>query len=158
MRVCIYKHILSYYIDAIIYNTLSHVGNQVFKWVVIMILNGCPLPPAVCQSLHNNYIGWLDFMVYQPLEVCQIHFYTNNQFYFKQFNLTWVHSLIVKTFLFQTIHFIQTVLIQRIQLSISIHFVYSQLNIKTIQFNLSTVSMSKTVQFQTIQFSIQKQL
>ena len=43
-------------------------------------------------------VGWLGFMTYQPLLViyCQIHFYTNNQFYFKQFRLTWVHSLIVK--------------------------------------------------------------
>ena len=25
-----------------------------------------------------------------------IHFYTNNQFYFKQFSLAWLHSLIIK--------------------------------------------------------------
>ena len=44
-----------------------------------------------------------------------------NQFYFKQFSLARVHSLIVKkTFLFQTI---QTVLIQLIQFSISTNFV-----------------------------------
>ena len=41
-------------------------------------------------------------------------------------------------------------------------FVYSQLNIKTvqfqkIQFNISTVSMSKTFLFQTIQFSLNTQ-
>ena len=44
-------------------------------------------------------VGWLfGFMAYQPLKFikCQIHFYTSNQFYFKQFNLAWVHSLIVK--------------------------------------------------------------
>ena len=37
-------------------------------------------------------------MAYQPLQVIQyqIHFYTNNQFYFKQSSLAWVHSLIVK--------------------------------------------------------------
>ena len=37
-------------------------------------------------------------MAYQPLLVIygQIHFYTNNQFYFKQFSLAWVHSLFVK--------------------------------------------------------------
>ena len=84
----------------------------------------------------------------------------NNQFYFKQFSLAWVHSL-SKTFLFQAIQFSQT--IQEIQFSISINFVYTQLNIKrvlfqTIQFSVSTVSMSKTVVFQTIQFSINTQL
>ena len=31
---------------------------------------------------------YLGFKAYQPLKVikCQIHFYTNKQFYFKQFN------------------------------------------------------------------------
>ena len=37
-----------------------------------------------------------------------------------------------KTFLFQATQFIQTVLIQLIQFSISIDFVYSQLNVKTV--------------------------
>ncbi len=37
-----------------------------------------------------------------------------------------------KTFLFQAIQFNQTVLIQTIQFSISIDFVYTQLNVKTI--------------------------
>ena len=36
-------------------------------------------------------------------------FYADSQFYFKQFSLAWVHSLIVKTFLFQAIQFSQTV-------------------------------------------------
>ena len=44
----------------------------------------------------------------------------------------WVHSLIVKTFLFQAIQFIQAVLIQLIQFSISTDFVYTQLNVKTV--------------------------
>ncbi len=35
-----------------------------------------------------------------------------------------------KTFLFQAIKFIQTVVIQPIQFSISIDFVYTQLNVK----------------------------
>ena len=52
-----------------------------------------------------------------------------------------------KTFLFQVIQFIQTVLIQLIQFCISIDFVYTKLNVKTIlyqtiQFSVSTVSMS----------------
>ena len=46
----------------------------------------------------------------------------NNQFYFKQFSLAWVHSLIVKDI---SIQFIQTVLIQLIQFSISTDFVYT---------------------------------
>ncbi len=53
----------------------------------------------------------------------------------------------------------KTFLVQLIQFSISIDFVYPQLNITTvlyytIQFSVSTVSMSKTVPFKTIQFSI----
>ena len=68
----------------------------------------------------------------------------------------------MSTFLFETIQFIQTVLIPAIPFNISIDFIYTQLNIKTvlyktIQFNVSTVSMSKTVPFQTIQSSISKQ-
>ena len=67
-----------------------------------------------------------------------------------------------KTFLFQAIQFSQTDLIKTIQFSISIVFVYTQLNVKTvlfqtIQFSISTVSMSKTVLFLTIQFSISTQ-
>ena len=40
----------------------------------------------------------LGFMAYHPLLVisCQIHFYANNQFYFKQFCLARVHRLIAK--------------------------------------------------------------
>ena len=37
-----------------------------------------------------------------------------------------------KTFLFQAIQFIQTILIQLIQFSISTDFVYTQLNVKTV--------------------------
>ena len=64
-----------------------------------------------------------------------------------------------KTFLFQAIQFSQTVPIQTIQFSISMDFVYIELNVKTvlfqtIQLSVSTVSMSKIVPFQTIQFSI----
>ena len=47
----------------------------------------------------KNCVGWLvGFMAYQNLWVIyhQIHFYTNSQFYFKQFSLARVHSLIVK--------------------------------------------------------------
>ena len=71
-------------------------------------------------------------------------------------------SLIVKNILFQAVQFSQIVLIQAIQFSISIAFVYTQLNVKTalfekIQFNVRTVSMLKTVPFQIIHFSINTQ-
>ena len=67
-----------------------------------------------------------------------------------------------KTFLFQAIQFCQTVLIQTIKFGISICFVYTQLNVKTvlyqsIQFSVSTVSMSKTIIFQTIQLGVSTQ-
>ena len=39
---------------------------------------------------------------------------------------------LLKIFLFQAIQFSQTVLIQPIQFSISIDFVYTQLNVKTV--------------------------
>ena len=53
-----------------------------------------------------------------------------------------------KTFLFLSIQFSQTVLIQTIQFCISIDFVYTQLNVKTVlyqinQFSVSTISMPK---------------
>ena len=56
--------------------------------------------------------------------------------------------------------FSQTVLIQPIQFSIN--FVFKQLNVKTvlfkkIEFSITTVSMSKTVPFQTIQLSLSTQ-
>ena len=38
----------------------------------------------------------------------------------------------MKTFLFQTIEFIQTVIIQTIQFSIRIDFFYAELNVKTV--------------------------
>ncbi len=53
-------------------------------------------------------------------------FYTNNQFYFKQFSLELVHILIKQ--------FNQTVLSQTFQFSISKVFVHKQLNVKTILF------------------------
>ncbi len=59
------------------------------------------------------------------------------------------------TFLFQAIQSSQKVLIQTIQFSIRIDFVYTQLSVKTdliqtIQLSISTVLMSKTVLYQTI--------
>ena len=56
----------------------------------------------------------------------------------------------------------QTVLIQLIQFSISTYYVNAQLNVKTvlyitIQLSVSRVSMSKTVQIQTIRLSTRTQ-
>ena len=64
-----------------------------------------------------------------------------------------------KHYYFKPFSLIKTVLIQTIQLSISIVFVYTLLNVKivlfqTIQFTVNTVSMSKTVLSKVIQFSI----
>ena len=50
-------------------------------------------------------------------------------------------SIFMQIVLFQTIQFIQIILIQLIQFSMSTDFVYIQLNVKTIQFSVSTVSM-----------------
>ena len=52
-----------------------------------------------------------------------------------------------KTFLFQVIQSSQTVLIQTLQFSICIVFVYSQLNVKTVLF--------QTIQFGVAQFHCQ---
>ena len=87
-------------------------------------------------------------------------FYTNNQLNFKQFSLALVDSL-SKTFLLLGIQFCQTVLIQRIQFSISISFIYTRLNFKTVQFQTIQFCVSKvlykTVLFKAIHFSISTQ-
>ena len=80
----------------------------------------------------------------------------------QRFSLVYVHCFIVKNISISSIQFSQTVLIQIIQFSINIVFIYTQLTIKTvlfraIQFSLSTVSMWKQFAFQTIQFSISTQ-
>ena len=54
------------------------------------------------------------------------------------------------------IQFIQTVLIQTSQFSLSIDFVYTQLNVKTVFVSNNSVYLT-TVPFQTIQFSLSKQ-
>ena len=61
-----------------------------------------------------------------------------------------------KTFLFKAIQFSQSVLIQ---FSISTDFVYTQLNVKTVLYQISLVQFQcqKTVPFQTIQFSMSTQ-
>ena len=66
----------------------------------------------------------------------------NNKFSFKQISLAWVHSLNVKIFLFQAIQFSQTVLILPIQFSICTEFVYTQLNLQTVLFQVIQLSFS----------------
>ena len=46
--------------------------------------------PPILQTIQVGFRLFGGFMAYQPLYVtyCQIYFYTNNQSYFKQFNLT----------------------------------------------------------------------
>ena len=74
----------------------------------------------ICQVLH--YIWLFDFYGISTFVgyLMPNSFLYNNQLYFKQFGLVAVHSLIVKTFLFQAIQFSQRVIIQTIQFSISI--------------------------------------
>ena len=82
-------------------------------------------------------------------------FYTNNQFYFKQCRLEWVHSLIVKNISISSFQFRQTILIQIIQYSFCLH---------TVKCHNSSISKNsvwrkysfnvKTVLFRAIQLSI----
>ena len=81
--------------------------------------------------------GWLVGWLLSHINFCRLLnaksiFYSNDQFYFKQFGLAWVHSLIVQKFLFQAIWFSQTVLIYTIQFIIIIDFVYTNLKVKTV--------------------------
>ena len=133
------------------------------SWTLLnyfLIANNRPSWKRKAVKFTNNvswFVVWV-FMAYNLLEVIyrQIYFYVNNQFYFKQFSLTLVHSLIVKNI---SISSYSVFSIELIQFSINTDFVYTQLKVKTIlyktiQFCASTVSISKTVPFQTIQFSI----
>ena len=70
-------------------------------------------------------------------------FYTNKS-YFKQFSLAWVHSL-SKTFLFQAIQFSERVQIKTILFSISIGFVYTQLNVKIVLFQITQFSSIRPI-------------
>ena len=76
-------------------------------------------------------------------------FLANSQLYFKQFSSAWVHGLIVKTILFQAIHFFfQTLLIQLTQFRISIDFLYTQINVQKFHFKqFSSVSVGSLVLF-----------
>ncbi len=81
---------------------------------------------------------WLVFMAWVRVRtfVCYLTpnpFYINNQFYYKQFSMSTQFNS-QKHFYFKLFN------------------LFTQLYI-TIQFSVSIVSMSKTVQFQTVQFS-----
>ena len=82
--------------------------------------------------------GWLIVWVLWHINFCTLSnakpfLYKKNHLYFKQLSLSWVHSLIIRTF-FQAIHFSQTVFVQRIQFSLSIVFIHTQLNAKQLNF------------------------
>ena len=53
---------------------------------------------SILSLERDRLFVYMGFMAYQlcRLFLCQIHFYTNKQLHFKQFNLALVHSLIVK--------------------------------------------------------------
>ena len=112
-------------------------------------------------KLNSKWFGWFEFYGISTF-VCYLipnPFYTNNLFYFKQFSLALVHSLIVKNISISSYTIYSNSSNSANSVSISIDFVETQLNVKTviyqtIQFSVSTVSMSKTVPFQPIQFSI----
>ena len=80
-------------------------------------------------------VGWFILMAYEPLQViyCQINVHTNNHFYFKQFSLEWVHSLIVTNISISS-YSVYSVQIQLIQFGIRTDIVYTQLNVKTVQY------------------------
>ena len=52
----------------------------------------------------STFVGWHAIIL--MIDNAKSIFYTNKQFHFKQFSLAWVHSLIVKTFLFQLSKFL----------------------------------------------------
>ena len=111
------------------------------------------------------YVGWLVSWVLWHINLCWLF---NTKSIFIQINNTISNNSaehkyifqLSKPFLFQAIQFAQTVLIQAIQLRISIDFVYTHLNVKTVlfqrnKFNVSTISISKIVQ--TLPFRISPQ-
>ena len=82
-----------------------------------------------------------------------IHFYTNKQFYFKQFSLAEVQNLNAKNISISSYSVNQTVLFQTIQFSIQKQFHFKQFSLALI------LSLNvKAALFQEIQFSIGTQL
>ena len=137
---------LSCITDALVSPTMS-LSDNLFDWLIDWLIlttykpvlsyfmpRGERIAFIVRPKVHLLvWFSCLGFMAYQPFVgyLTPNLFYANSRFSFKQFSLKWVHSL-SKTFLYQNIQFIQTVLIQLIQFSISTDFVYTQLNVKTV--------------------------
>ena len=118
---------------------------MIWHHLCAMWTDGSVVAGSISSEGNHSIHCWWDLRSKQQtsvsvycMQVFSDHGNSINKFYFKQLSLAWVQSL-SKTFLFQAIQFIQTVLIQ------------------TIQFSLSTVSMSKTVLFLTIHFCINTQ-
>ena len=86
------------------------------RWISTYLFSGF--------HIFAKLVGWLGFYGISTFVgyLTPNPFYANNHFCFKQVSLAWVHSVIVKTFLFPAIQFIQTVLIQLIQFNISTDF------------------------------------
>ena len=106
-----------------------------FVWLVLWHINICSLFKAKSIFIQIHTSNSNSSVQYKYSAIYQKHFY------FKLLSL-------VKQFSIQTIQF-----------SVSIVFVYTQLNVKillfqTTQFTVSTVQMSKTVLFQILRFSI----
>ena len=79
-------------------------------------------------------IGWLGFYgISTFVGYLTPNPFLYNQFYLKQLSLIVKNTVeLSKTFLFDTIQSNQTVLVQKIQFSISTDFVYTHLNVKTV--------------------------
>ena len=97
----------------------SDINPPVFTW-----------PKFVTFYPSNNLVGWL-FGFYGVINLCRLF---NTKSIFMQIVLFQtiqfsMSTQFVKKFLFQAIQFSQTVLIQ---LSISIDFIYTKLNVKTV--------------------------
>ena len=112
-----------------------------FKWTVLIINKR-----TYTESKHrkiNHLVGWL-FGVLSHINLCRL---VNDKSIFIQINSSISNKSVKykytvqlsKTFLFQTIQFCQTVLIKTINLSISILFIYTQLNVC---FRVCTVFMA----------------
>ena len=78
-----------------------------------------PLKWVGTKSWLFGFYGILTFVGYL---MSNPFLYKKNQFYFKWFSLAWVHSLIIKTLLFQAIQFSQTFLFQTNHYSINMQF------------------------------------
>ena len=101
---------------------------EIEYWVSAIFVGTSGIPPKIIYrsvKSYNTYIlniydlvGW----VLWHINLCRL--FNAKSIFIQIFSSVWVHNLIVKTFLFQAIQFIQTVLIQLIQFSISTEVLY----------------------------------